>query len=140
MCVIKNSIFYLLSLFVCYAGGRGLCAIVYLQSLFVCVCNKKQWWWGRGGWLHIYLQWLFVCFFVVDFFFPLLLLFYLLSLFVCLIRGGEGVMCDCLFASLFVCVCNKKFYILFALAFCLLRGGEGVMCDCLFAIAFCLCV
>ena len=60
-------------------------------------------------------------------------------------------MCDCLFASLFVCVCNKKFCILFALAFCLLRyllslfvclirGGEGVMCDCLFAIAFCLCV
>ena len=47
----------------------------------------------------------FCLFFVVDFFLPLLLLFYLLSLFVYLIRGGgEGVMCDCLFAIAF-CLC-----------------------------------
>ena len=36
-------------------------------------------------------------------------------------RGGRGLCAIVYLQSLFVCVCNKKFYILFALAFCLLR-------------------
>ena len=62
----------------------------------------------------------FCLFFVVDFFLPLLLLFYLLSLFVYLIRGGGGGYVRLFICNrfLFVCVIKNSIFYLLSLFVC----------------------